>query len=387
MGSPNRESGVVRAGGAFSVHASVEEVKHTLHREQETLHAQTTAAGRSGRRAGDDRGPAHGVPRRAFFQACGAVLASVACGSGSDQPRPVIDRSTKPTPRVVVARDPNAVDTDLMPRPAALKALLESGVRKVTGAPDMVSAFRELFKSDDRVGIKVNCLAGRRLSSHTGLVVLLTDALRAAGIRDRQILIWDRSDSDLQRAGFDLNRSGDGPFCFGTNADYEAEPTTVGSVAGCFSRILTEYCTALISVPVLKDHDLAGVSGTLKNFYGAIHNPNKYHDSNCDPYIADLNTHPAIQGKLRLVVCDALVGQCHGGPAFNAPYAWPFGGLLVSTDPVAVDRIAWKTIEERRREKGLPSLADAKRAPTWIASAERLGLGTSEMSRIEEVLV
>ena len=39
---------------------------------------------------------------------------------------------------------------------------------------------------------------------------------------------------------------------------------------------------------VVKDHDLAGVSAGLKNWYGVIHNPNKYHDSCCDPYVADV---------------------------------------------------------------------------------------------------
>lgn len=253
------------------------------------------------------------------------------------------------------------------------------------GATGAIAAFRSLFRPSDVVGIKVNCLAGRSLSSRIELVALLIDTLRAAGIPDRQILVWDRTDTDLQRAGYRLNRSSTGPRCYGTNLEYEAEPASLGSVGSCYSKIVTSECTALISVPVLKDHDLAGVSGSLKNFYGAIHNPNKYHDSNCDPYVADVSSHPAIRQKLRLVVFDALIAQCHGGPAFKPAFAQPFGGLIVSTDPVAADRIAWKLLEQMRKEKGLPTFTESKREPVWIATAERAGLGVGDLRRIEEV--
>ena len=91
--------------------------------------------------------------------------------------------------------------------------------------------------------------------------------------------------------------------------------------------ILAEKCTAIINVPVLKDHDLAGVTMAMKNFYGAIHNPNKYHDNNCNPYIAELNTSPIIKDKTRLIVCDALLAQYNGGPAFKPQYTWNYGGF------------------------------------------------------------
>jgi hypothetical protein len=43
----------------------------------------------------------------------------------------------------------------------------------------------------------------------------------------------------------------------------------------------------------------------LKNMYGVIHNPNKYHPNGCNPYIADLNMLPEIRTRMRLTICDA----------------------------------------------------------------------------------
>ena len=141
---------------------------------------------------------------------------------------------------------------------------------------------------------------------------------------------------------------------------------------------------APINVPVLKDHDPAGVSIGLKNFYGAIHNPNKYHDNNYTIHCY-LNIHPYINDKLRLIACDALTLLYQGGPANNPQHAIDYCGLLVSQDPVALDRIGVNLIEEARKEKGLPTLKEAGREPIHVATAAQRGLGTDDLKGIEWV--
>jgi uncharacterized protein (DUF362 family) len=144
-------------------------------------------------------------------------------------------------------------------------------------------------------------------------------------------------------------------------------------------------CTALVSFGVVKDHDLAGVSAGMKNLYGLINNPNKYHDHNCDPYVADVANHPYVRDKLRLVVLDGVTGQYHGGPAWRPDTNWPLGAVVASTDPLAADAWAWTKIDGERKVHGLPSLAEAKRAPHFLATAERYGLGIGDPARIREV--
>lgn len=263
--------------------------------------------------------------------------------------------------------------------------MVTAGMLRLTGESGADDAWKKLFKPGEVVGIKVNAMGGTLSATHPGVVAALVSGLKRAGIREDNIIVWDRLTEELAKAGYVINRSGAGARCFGTDRDYDASPENAGSVGSCFSSLVSSRCTALINVPVLKDHDLSGVSLGLKNFYGAIHNPNKYHDNKCDPFIADLNTHPYLKNKLRLIICDGLSMQYNGGPAFKPQWNDPFSTLIFGIDPVAVDRVGCGLIEEKRREKGLPPLKDAGREPVHIATAAQRGLGTDDPARIEVV--
>lgn len=264
-----------------------------------------------------------------------------------------------------------------------LQSIFEESVKALFNAADCRDALNSFFSKDDVIGIKINCLAGRGLSSNIQLVEAIIASLKKSGIDGEQIVVWDRTDKDLLRAGYKITRGNGGVKCFGTDKDYENEISFSGTVGSCFSRILTKRCTALINVPVLKDHDLAGVSIGMKNFYGAIHNPNKYHDDACNPFVADLNLNPEIRDKLRLTVCDAITSQYNGGPAYSPAFTWNFNGLLVATDPVALDSIGLKIIEDKRNEMGMKSFKEEKREPLYIRTAQDSGLGTFDRAKIK----
>lgn len=291
--------------------------------------------------------------------------------------------------KVVVASRESAAEKDGTVNFSEVAPLLNESIVAVTGESDARSGWKSLFSPGDIAGIKVNCLAGTGLSSHPELVAAIVDGLAGAGLSRERIIIWDRTESDLLSAGFRMSGL-HGAKVLATDSagiGYETSIEFSGEVGSCFSRIISRICTAIINVPVLKDHDLAGVSLGMKNFYGAIHNPNKYHDNNCDPYVADLCAHPFVAKKLRLVICDGLKGQYHGGPALRPQWTWPAGTLLVGRDPVAVDRVGWDMIERKRKEAGMPSLKDVGREPKYIGTAERRGLGTGEIERISRVVI
>jgi len=298
--------------------------------------------------------------------------------------------STRPgapgrTSRVVMVRNEALLlENGELNSPVA-DGMVASGMLRLTGESSTDSAWKKLFKPPDVVGIKVNALGGRPIATHPGVVAAVISGLKRAGVREENIIVWDRLTEELSKAGYTINRSGTGVRCFGTDKDYAPYPETAGSIGSCFSTIVSSRCTALINMPVLKDHDLSGVSLSLKNFYGAIHNPNKYHGNNCDPYIADLNTHTYLRDKLRLIICDGLALQYNGGPAFKPQWSVPYSSLIFGLDPVAVDRIGCKLIEEKRKTKGLPSLKDAGRDPLHIATAAQKALGTDDLGRIEVV--
>jgi len=291
--------------------------------------------------------------------------------------------------KVVVATNAAATSGAGKPDGKEVARLLNDSVTAVTGKPDARSAWKSLFAPGDVVGIKVNTLAGSGLSSHPELVAAIVDALAAAGLPKERIIVWDRFARELEAAGF-THAGVNGAKLLATDLvgiGYERDIEFSGEVGSCFSRILSRMCTAIINVPVLKDHDLAGVSLGMKNFYGAIHNPNKYHDNNCDPYVADLCAHSFVSRKLRLVVCDALKGQYHGGPAARPQWSWQAATLIVGSDPVAVDRTGHEMIERKRKEAGMPSLTDVGREPKYIGTASRRGLGVGDLEKISRVLI
>jgi uncharacterized protein (DUF362 family) len=319
--------------------------------------------------------------RREFLAQFGAVAAGVAL------PGRLWGQAGGPSARVVIARDEALERGSPDEHAETLRKLLDAAVQRLSGTEDPAAAWRKWFRPNERVGIKVNALG---LHTLPAVVEAIISGLCRAGVPAENIIVWDRFDSELEKAGFRLNRSGSGPRCRGTDAErygngYAEKVETSGKVGTCFSRILVDEVDALICVPVLKDHNLAGVSLSMKCFYGAIHNPNKYHDNNCDPYIVDVVSHPLIARKWRLTVVDAVRGQYQGGPGKRREYQWSFGGLLVGTDFVAVDAVGAELIESKRREAGLKSLEADGRPPRYIATAASRGLGVADLDRIERI--
>jgi uncharacterized protein (DUF362 family) len=325
--------------------------------------------------------------RRQFLGRVGALGAGIVlspCRTGL-----LAAGTLPPRPRVAIARDEALTKGQVGEHADLLIKLLDAAVQKVTGLDSAQRAWASLFKPRDKIGIKVNTLG---LATQPAVVDAIVASLRRADIPAGNIVIWDRFDVELLRAGYKLSKSGGAVQCKGTDADrygsgYQKQVESSGQIGSCFSRIVAEEITALICVPVLKDHNLAGASLGLKNFFGAIHNPNKYHDQNCDPYIVDVVAHQFIRPKWKLTVCDATRGQYQGGPTRNPEYAWLFGGLIVGTDVVAVDAVAADLLEKQRRAKGLKSLEQDKRPAKHIATAAARGLGTADLGKIERIEV
>jgi len=334
--------------------------------------------------------------RRRFLAQAGALAAGmtlpVARLLGADE-EPQRSRA-----RVIIARDDALTRGSPSEHGELVAKLLGAAIQKLTDAPDAVAGWRKLFGPKDRIGIKVNSLG---LATRPVVVDAIVAGLCQAGVPAERILIWDRLDTELADAGFTLNKSRRGAQCRGTDGErggrrdsargpgrgYAARIETSGRIASAFSRIVTEDVNALISVPVLKDHNRAGASLGMKNFYGAIHNPNKYHDHNCDPYIADVVSHPHIRDKWRLTICDGLRAQYHAGPGLAASFTWSFGGLIVSNDVVAADAVAADRLDRQRVAKGMKTLAQENRPARYIATAAARGLGVADLSRIEQVEV
>ena len=328
--------------------------------------------------------------RRDFLKKCliGAAVLRAEGGStllAAAEQGPVTVKS-----RVVIAHDAMLRGAGGTVDSRRILNLLDQSMQALFDRDHALDAWKKLVRPGETVGLKVNALGGSGLSSNLQLVEAICERLQEAEVKAGDIVVWDRDSDELERAGFHVSMGGNRVQCFGTDrVDYEQELVMHGSVGSRLSRILTERCKVLINVPVLKDHDGAGVSIALKNMYGVIHNPNKYRPNGCNPYIADLNMLPEIRSGMRLTICDATTASYEGGPGYKPEYSWKNNALLVSQDPVALDYTGWQIIERKRAEKGLKTLESDGRAPRYIATAADVQhrLGTNDPRRISAIAV
>ena len=322
--------------------------------------------------------------RREFLKRSAIVAAGAATAplwwrgtASADDPKPVVAFAQSGK---LIRNDKLDLDTKL------LRDMLDASVCKVTAETNAKKAWQSLFRPDDVVGIKVNALAGGAYCSHVQLVEAIAASLREAGVPAKNIVVWDRSSAELKDCGFTVDAGGGSYRCVGTDGRYSSDIddlTNQGVIGSFLSPLVSRVCTAQINVPMLKDHDIAGVTIGLKNWFGAIHNPSKYHFDNLHDAVADVNAIPQIRRQTRLTICDATRVVYEGGPGFKPQFCERLGGLLVSRDPVALDAAGAAKIEEMRAAHKLKSLRDAGREPKAIALAAAKGLGVADLKRVE----
>ena len=290
-----------------------------------------------------------------------------------------------PESRVIIVGRPGVLAPSGDLDAARLRRIIERGFCLLTGETQVPAAVARLFRPADRVGIKVNTIGGRNISTRPETALALAGTLIAGGIPAEQIAIWDRTNRELREAGYRLADSPREIKVLGTDTagvGYGRDLVAHRGVGSLFSALQTDFATASISLAILKDHGMAGITAGLKNYFGAIHNPNKYHDNHCDPFVAEVFDVPLVRDKHRLTVIDALRVQFHRGPSFHAKWADACGQLIFSLDPVAADIIGRDLVERLRRAKGLPSLREEGREPLYLATAERLKLGRARREDI-----
>jgi hypothetical protein len=116
--------------------------------------------------------------------------------------------------------------------------------------------------------------------------------------------------------------------------------------------------------------------------------PQAYHGDSCAD-LAKIWKLPQVEGKTRLNILAVLTPQFHGiGPHhFNPKYTWPYKGLLVGLDPVAVDSTGVRVLLAKRREF-FEEDRPINPPPKHVFLADtRHGLGTADPNRIELVKI
>jgi hypothetical protein len=247
--------------------------------------------------------------------------------------------------KIVVIRNVDVLDSNSEIKRDVLQAMLDEAVCVLTGKKETRAAWKSLFVTTDFVGIKTN--AWRYLPTPKELESAIQHSLVDVGIPTGNISIDDR---------------------------------------GVLDNPIFSKATSLVNVRPARTHHWAGMGSCLKNYIMFVRNPSAYHDEGCSD-LGKIWTYPVVKGKTRLNILCALTPQFYGRGAnfFDRRYVWPYKGLIIGVDPVAVDTVG----AELLRKKRIANFGDDRALdvqPVHISVADKkYKLGVSDLGRIEIV--
>jgi len=268
------------------------------------------------------------------------------------------------------------------PHAEAARIMVDKAVTVLTGELDPGRAWLHFVKPTDKVGLKVNCLGTKMISSMVEVVYAVADAIRDAGVPDENIVIFDMFASNMMSGRYVAQTSPTRMRVLAhKDARYQKSWIHTGKARVKFSEIMLGTDT-IINIPPIKDHDLAGVTCCMKNVtFGTVEKPHVNHNI-INEAIAHIWALEEIRSRVKLNLIDGSTVLYDGGPKYNRTALVPHECIYATTDPVAMDAIAYELIALLRAENGLRTLADVRRPPRYLDMAEEMGLGIADRKRI-----
>jgi hypothetical protein len=279
------------------------------------------------------------ITRRDFLR--GAAGTAVAAALG---PAILEEARAQTTAKVVLVRN-----AEVLAQPektqGILQSMLDEGVKALLGTDSPLDAWRKLIKSSDVVGVKSNDWG--RLPTPKPLEAAIKRRLLDVGVAEGNMSIADR---------------------------------------GVLENPIFQKATALVNVRPLRTHYWAGIGSCLKNYIQFVPDRPSYHPDACAA-LGSIWALPIVKGKTRLNILSALTPQFYGRGAnfFDTRYVWPYRGLIVGTDPVAVDTVGAHLLRVKRVAFfGEDRAVDVP--PSHIVVADKkYHLGVSDLNRIQLV--
>ena len=320
--------------------------------------------------------------------------------------------------RVVAVENPASIISGSY-KAEAIQQMMRQGMTNLTGADGWVDAWRRFVEPGDVVGIKVNPVGSPRVISDATVLQEIIQGLKAAGVKSQDIVVYDRYRAQFLKAGFDkwlpegvrwssatedydhIQQAIEGydPDHYLdmalTRPGYDIENLTARRSYA--ARFITKEVNKLINLPVLKDHQSAGVTLALKNLsHGLVNNVSRSHSTNtlnaCGAFIPAVVSLPVIRNKAILHILDGVKALYHGGPGARPQFVWEHHTIYFATDPVALDRVGWKAIDQKRVAVGMKPIAEDRpdrvstflsRQPEHVEIAGAMGLGEWDEAKID----
>jgi len=247
--------------------------------------------------------------------------------------------------RVVLIRHKDAVDEAWNHHPDVVQQMLDEAVAVLFGEKDAGSAWKKIVNPTDTVGIKTN--SWKPLPTGPAVEQALKRRVLDAGVAEARVSIADR---------------------------------------GVLQNPIFKESTVILNARPARTHYWSGMGSCIKNMILFVPKPSDYHGDTCAD-LATIWSLPPVKGRVKLNILVLLTPLFHGvGPShYNKEYVWPYRGLLVGRDPVAVDATGVRILQAKRRQffgEDRPLQPPAHH----ITYAEtRHGLGVADPAKIELV--
>ena len=278
------------------------------------------------------------ITRRSFLRLTAGAAMTATFGTGIPG-----EARAEPTAKVVLIRNADVLGPQDRVQEEILRSMLDEAVKTLLGTKGPLEAWQKLFKSSDVVGIKSN--AWNRLPTPKELEAAIKRRLLDVGVVEKNIGVDDR---------------------------------------GVLNNPIFLNSSALVNARPLRTHHWSGVGTCLKNYIQFVPDPPSYHDEGCSP-LGKIWTYPIVKGKTRLNILSCLTPQFYGRGAnfFDRRYVWPYKGLIVGTDPVAVDAVGAHLLQTKRVGFfGEDRALDVPPVHIMVAD-KKYHLGVSDLSRIQ----
>ena len=274
--------------------------------------------------------------RRDFLRGAAGAAMATALGYGI-----LGEAQAEPAAKVVLIRNAEVLaQPDKMQE--ILQSMLDEAVKALLETNEPLEAWGRLIKSSDVVGVKTNEWA--KLPTPKALEGAIKRRLLDVGVPEKNMDIDDRE---------------------------------------VLKNPIFQRATGLVNVRPLRTHRWAGVGTCLKNYIQFDPDRPSFHEDACAA-LGKIWSYPIVQGKTRLNILSALTPQFYGrGSNFDTRYVWPYRGLIVGTDPVAVDTVGAHLLQVKRiaffgEDRALDAL------PSHIIVADKkYHLGVSDLNRIQ----
>jgi len=317
--------------------------------------------------------------------------------------------------RVVVVKNTRSVNDNGIAEQEVYDMIARS-MLELTGEKKLKKAWRTFVSPGERIGLKVNPVAGKSLSTSHEVVRSVIKQLEESGIKRSQLTIWDRREFEMTDVGFtaenypgirikgteQMDKDGlyygkdgklygehmiDRDWYFWADVEGEYDEYTMpymvnGGKYSYFTRLVTQDLDKIINIPILKNAG-ATVTLALKNLaFGSVSNTGRLHAALWNETVAQVCAFAPLRDKVVLNIADGIKGCFNGGPGANPQFFCEYQTIMASTDPVAMDRIGYdivlaKRIAEGLQKEGLPSALE------FMLQAEKLLLGVADRSKID----